>query len=690
LQSREEQLRLQARYVSRLEYEILQAREEKLGRDTALIDLTREITWLRERLASLAGEMDRVARIEASKMWRLIAALRSLARAAKRLWRADATTAMLLFDEDYYRRSYPEVGANPLTDYLSLGWKAGRNPHPLFNTNFYLQSNLDVAASGVNPLVHYLTLGGFEGRNPHPLFLSKWYLDANPDVAASGMNPLHHFLHYGGRDGRDPHPWFDSSYYLQRYPDVATAHVNPLVHFVTIGAAELRDPNDQFVTAFYVESNPDAATPSTNPLVHYLEIGRAEGRACQPPDAMQRSEDIGPLAKDRLESDAAYLRLKRLGRDAESIRLRSVDAKPNDSDQFNDARLIAFYLPQFHPIAENDLWWGAGFTEWRNVTRARPNFVGHDQPRQPADLGYYDLRLNEVYRKQVELAADHGLSGFCFYYYRFGNRKLLDGPIERLLRPDAPSFPFCLAWANENWTRRWDGREQDVLIRQVYSEDDDRAALSDLSRFFEHPAYLRINGRPLVLIYRIGLFPDIRRTVEIWRDEGRRRGIGEIYVAAIASFEVSLSSDLPVQAGFDAMVEFPPHNRRTRPKPCGQIVNSSFRGFVFDYEETALSYMAERPTNMTTFRGVMPGWDNTARKQDEPNIFVGSTPGAYRAWLEEAIRQTTRQNSGDERLVFINAWNEWAEGAYLEPDLRWGRAYLEATRQAVNTLESKD
>ena len=341
--SREEHLQLQARYVSRLEYEILQAREETRAQEKALTDQAREAKTLRERLASLAAEkaaaMDRVAQIEASRLWRLFTALRSLARALRGLGgppiegSADATTAMSLFDEDYYRRSYPEAGAaNGLADYLSAGWKAGRNPHPLFDTTYYLQSNPDVAASGVNPLVHYLKLGGFEGRNPHPLFLSKWYLDANPDVAASGMNPLYHFLRYGGLDGRDPHPWFDSSFYLQRYPDAASAQINPLVHFVTIGAAELRDPNDQFVTAFYVETNPDAAAASTNPLVHYLEIGRSAGRASRPPDAKQLSSSIGPIAKDRRDSEAAYKRVMRLGRDRELVRLRAVAVNMGNPD----------------------------------------------------------------------------------------------------------------------------------------------------------------------------------------------------------------------------------------------------------------------------------------------------------------------------------------------------------------------
>jgi len=350
-------------------------------------------------------------------------------------------------------------------------------------------------------------------------------------------------------------------------------------------------------------------------------------------------------------------------------------------DSLNDARVIAFYLPQFHPIPENDVWWGKGFTEWRNVTRSRPNFTGHYQPRLPGDLGFYDLSLRETYSHQVELARRYGVDGFCLYYYWFAGKRLLERPLDRMLEDPAFEFPFCICWANENWTRRWDGKDHEVLMAQAHTTADDISVISDLMRYIQHPAYIRVGGKPLLLIYSASRFPDIRSTLRTWRTECRERGVGEIYLAMVESFDLTDQKVTPAELGFDAGVEFPPHNGGVHPVQVRDAV-PQFRGQVFSYEQTAVHYMTRPAPGYPCFRTAMPGWDNTPRRLHDGVVFAGSTPGAYQAWLESALRRTREQLTGDEQLVFINAWNEWAEGAYLEPDLGWGHGYLEATRNS--------
>lgn len=350
-------------------------------------------------------------------------------------------------------------------------------------------------------------------------------------------------------------------------------------------------------------------------------------------------------------------------------------------DRLNDVKVVAFYLPQFHPIPENDAWWGAGFTEWRNVTRARPNFEGHYQPRVPADLGYYDLRAVEVMEAQAELAKRFGVHGFCFYYYWFGGKRLLDMPLERMLATGRPDMPFCLCWANENWTRRWDGRERDLLIGQTYSAEDDNRVIEDLARYLDHPRYIRVDGKPFLLVYRVDQFPNFARTSERWRRRCRELGIGEIYIAAVESFTQAGAAVPPSEYGCDGVVEFPPHNFGVPTEPPGPV-RPDFKGITYDYQAMIDLYLQRPGVPYPRFRGVMPGWDNTARRQTSSHIFVNNSPEAFQAWLEVVMRQAREQSHADERIVFVNAWNEWAEGTYLEPDTVYGYRWLESVWNA--------
>ncbi|EGV19409.1 glycoside hydrolase family 99-like domain-containing protein [Thiocapsa marina] len=352
-------------------------------------------------------------------------------------------------------------------------------------------------------------------------------------------------------------------------------------------------------------------------------------------------------------------------------------------DDLDTVKLIAFFLPQFHPIPENDLWWGKGFTEWTNVTRAKPNFSGHRQPHLPSDLGFYDLRLAETRQAQADLARHYGIYGFCYYHYWFAGKRLLQRPIDEMLASGKPDFPFCICWANESWSRRWDGREADILIAQQHSETDDLAFIRHLQPFLRDHRYIRINGRPLILVYRIELFPDPMHTAEIWREYCVRSGLGEIYLACVQSF--GLSSD-PADFGFDAIVEFPPHDLSVPLETRPPLDNSAFSGQVYDYPATAERFMQRPLPDHRFFRTAMPSWDNTARRQDAGTIFLNSTPDLYEHWLSTLVTQSRRLNPPGERFVFVNAWNEWAEGNHLEPDQYYGHGYLEATRSALDDM----
>ena len=345
-----------------------------------------------------------------------------------------------------------------------------------------------------------------------------------------------------------------------------------------------------------------------------------------------------------------------------------------------DVRVIAFYLPQFHPIPENDLWWGKGFTEWTNVRKATPNFAGHYQPHIPGELGYYDLRDPSVRERQAALARQYGVYGFCYYYYWFNGKRLLERPLEDMRSSGRPDFPFCVCWANENWTRRWDGLENDVLIAQHYSIDDSREFIRSLFPLFRDTRYIRVNGRPLLLIYKAALIPDLAQTVAMWRDECRVAGLGDIYaVAAMTTWHGNASA-----LGLDGAVEFPPHGHMAeRIDQRMTFRNPRFSGMVFNLRNYVAQLLTMPRPDFKLFRTLVPCWDNTPRQQDNGTTFIGSSPELFGYWLERALHQTRVRYQGDERMIFINAWNEWGEGCHLEPDQRYGRAYLEAIASAL-------
>ena len=350
-------------------------------------------------------------------------------------------------------------------------------------------------------------------------------------------------------------------------------------------------------------------------------------------------------------------------------------------------RALAFYLPQFHPIPENDAWWGPGFTEWSNVVRARPLFDGHYQPHLPADLGFYDLRLAEVREVQAALARAHGISGFVYHHYWFGGRRVLERPFDEVLRSGRPDFPFALCWANENWTRRWDGRSRELLVQQDYGDDELEEHATWLARAFSDPRYIEVGGRPLLIVYKSQGFPgEPGDYLKRLKQACVAHGSAEPYVVQV---EAHTTDREPAENGCDAEVEFHPH-RLWELAPNLAVDDRRFGdNYVFDYRALIEGHSRREAPPWTRYPCVVPSWDNTPRMGGElpSTVLLGSEPELYERWLRDvAQREADRDGEG---LVFINAWNEWAESTHLEPDMRYGRAYLEATRAVFGAHDAE-
>lgn len=378
-------------------------------------------------------------------------------------------------------------------------------------------------------------------------------------------------------------------------------------------------------------------------------------------------------------------------------------------------RAIAIYLPQFHPIPENDHWWGKGFTEWSNVVKAKPLFKDHYQPHLPADLGFYDLRVPETREAQANLAREYGIYGFCYYHYWFNGKRILERPFQEVFESGKPDFPFMLCWANENWTRSWDGGNNEILLEQKHAAADDLLHIQALIPYFKDKRYIRVENKPVIAIYRSTLMPDVASTIRIWRAEAAKHGI-ELYICRFESFGTGGHKYL--NGGFDASIDFQPLSKgmqnyvtdliqrktsgfisRIADVVVGRVIRYVSRplhekykkskkkkllGRYYDYTDFINYQITSSRLDYKQFPCVFPMWDNTARRKKTAGIFHNSTPAEYKRWLIHILKNY-KPYSKEENFIFINAWNEWAEGCHLEPCQRWGLQYLEATRDALQS-----
>ncbi|OYU46889.1 MAG: hypothetical protein CFE31_19385 [Rhizobiales bacterium PAR1] len=463
---------------------------------------------------------------------------------------------------------------------------------------------------------------------------------------------------------------FDKSYYSSTYPDVSKNGGDLIEHYVRWGAAEGRNPADWFDTKYYSRSMQADRPGSIDPFAHYVVRGRALGLPTQRMDRVPATTRVDDLY-------AGY---------------RKAEESPEyERETFpifrkTDLRALAFYFPQFHPFAENNKFWGRGFTEWTNTTKSIPMFRGHYQPRLPGELGFYDTRLKEVLQRQIELAKQYGIHGFCFHHYFFSGKPVMRAPYDIILANPDLDIPFCLHWANEPWTVRWDGlaNQKGVLLAQSHSPEDDFAFFRDIEPALRDRRYIRVDGRPVLVIYRPSLFPNMADTIKRWRKLCKEAGIGDLYLVVMhTGFEAPVD---PSKYGFDAAIEYPPHHLGV--KPVNERLSwfdPAYEGNAFDYAETVEKALNRKMPKYRLFRGIMPEWDCTPRRRN-PDLFINCAPHRYQGWLEGIGRQTVTNYPPQEQFIFINAWNEWAEGAYLEPDRKFGYAYLGATARALNNV----
>ncbi len=584
------------------------------------------------------------------------------------------TTGM--FDAAWYVKQYGKC-KNPILDYCQDGYMDGKAPNALFDQEWYCKHYPDIKLDETIPAAHYAAHGESEGRMPCDMFDPSWYR-AHYNIKDDSVVALVHYLKEGQAKGLNPNPLFDVEYYSTKYPDVAAAGMQAVDHYYRYGWREHRQPSEDFDPEEYKDTVLQGAL-DINPVSHALQKRNIEKES---PAAI-----VSDLPESVTDKD-----LPSLGDIAGNIKYFANPGPDFEGPSTVDcsrlvakAKTVAFYLPQFHAFEDNDRWWGTGFSEWRNVARGTPRYAGHYQPRIPRDLGFYDLNDESILYKQSELALKNGIEAFCFYYYWFNGKRLMDKPLDMFAAADDIPQDFCIMFANENWTRTWDGFDSEVLIEQDYRDEDEDDFIEDTATYMRNPRYMQVDGRPLFIIYRPGLLPNAKETLARWRDKWTKSVGTKPWMLMVQGF----GDEDPRVFGLDGAVEFPPH------KVCKDIPNMHDRLNILDpnYEGYAKAYsdvidrsLGEKPPKFPLVKTVVPHWDNDARREGRGFTMHGSTPALYEKWLQGAIRYANNNPFQEEPLVFINAWNEWAEGAYLEPDVHYGHAYLNATRRAVHGL----
>ena len=588
-----------------------------------------------------------------------------------------------------YLEMYPDVkaaGADPWHHYVLNGKKEGRGNglHPDWKKQFfaagYLEMYPDVKAAGVDPWRHYVLNGKKEGRDNglHPdrekQFFPEGYLEMYPDVKAAGADPWRHYVLNGKREGRDSglHPkegQFFAGGYLEMYPDVRAAGVDPWHHYVLNGKKEGRDnglhPKDgQFFLAGYLEMYPDIKAAGVDPWRHYVQKGKKEGRSNCCLNFTHYSDwiyDVHENKNDFVDNDGHSYSRKR-----------------------NDPKIFAYYLPQFHTIPVNDANFGKGFTEWTNVARSTPLFYGHVQPRIPYDLGFYNLDDARVIKRQAELAKQFGIYGFCFYYYWFSGEKVLEKPLKSFLDSDI-DFNFHLMWADENWAKLWDGGNKEVILEQKFDASMIDDFYRDISPYIKDRRYEKVSNRPILAVYKPALFGRelFESFVSRMNELAVKDGFNGFYFLGTNASNFSE----PEEYNLKGIIEFPPHGMRELPKITDvEWFNYKRKTVLYDLHTWVENRGYLNSNSYSTFKCCFPSWDNSPRKAYTGSLIYMMQKDDFYNWLTGIILWTREHHKKNEQYVYINAWNEWGEGAFLEPDTKLGYKSLVTVRKAIEDL----